>query len=193
MSKLSKMRDIFHKIINPFILFLVKLKITPNMVTTSSLFFLGITIYFIFKQNLILAAIFMILTSVIDSLDGALAKKVGSTKFGDFYDAFIDRWVEVSVFYALSLAYPLLYHLCFLALVFSLMTSYVAARAEVWTIGVKIKYVGSIGSRAGRLITLIIAMLFNQLYIGLILIIIFASITMVARTAVVVKTLRKKI
>ncbi|MDD4353146.1 MAG: CDP-alcohol phosphatidyltransferase family protein [Candidatus Nanoarchaeia archaeon] len=193
MSKLSKMRDIFHKIINPFILFLVKLKITPNMVTTSSLFFLGITIYFIFKQNLILAAIFMILTSVIDSLDGALAKKVGSTKFGDFYDAFIDRWVEVSVFYALSLAYPLLYHLCFLALVFSLMTSYVAARAEVWTIGVKIKYVGSIGSRAGRLITLITAMLFNQLYIGLILIIIFASITMVARTAVVVKTLRKKI
>jgi hypothetical protein len=58
------------------------------------------------------------------------------------------------------------------------MTSYVAARAEVWTIGVKIKYIGSIGSRAGRLITLILAMLFNQLTIGLILIIIFSSITM---------------
>jgi CDP-diacylglycerol--glycerol-3-phosphate 3-phosphatidyltransferase len=192
MSKLEKVRSLFHKIINPFILLLARLKITPNMVTTSSLFFLAITIYFIFKKELAIAAIMMALTSVIDSLDGALAKKVGSTKFGDFYDAFIDRWVEVATFYAISITFPELYQLCFLALVFSLMTSYVAARAEVWTIGVKIKYIGSIGSRAGRLITLILAMLFNQLFIGLILIIIFSSITMAARTFVVIKTLRKK-
>ncbi len=192
MSKLEKVRSLFHKIINPFILLLARLKITPNMVTTSSLFFLAITIYFIFKKELAIAAIMMALTSVIDSLDGALAKKVGSTKFGDFYDAFIDRWVEVATFYAISITFPELYQLCFLALVFSLMTSYVAARAEVWTIGVKIKYIGSIGSRAGRLITLILAMLFNQLFIGLILIIIFSSITMAARTFVVMKTLRKK-
>jgi len=192
MSKLEKVRSLFHKIINPLILLLARLKITPNMVTTSSLFFLAITIYFIFKKELAIAAIMMALTSVIDSLDGALAKKVGSTKFGDFYDAFIDRWVEVATFYAISITFPELYQLCFLALVFSLMTSYVAARAEVWTIGVKIKYIGSIGSRAGRLITLILAMLFNQLTIGLILIIIFSSITMAARTFVVMKTLRKK-
>jgi len=192
MSKLEKVRSLFHKIINPLILLLARLKITPNMVTTSSLFFLAITIYFIFKKELAIAAIMMALTSVIDSLDGALAKRVGSTKFGDFYDAFIDRWVEVATFYAISITFPELYQLCFLALVFSLMTSYVAARAEVWTIGVKIKYIGSIGSRAGRLITLILAMLFNQLTIGLILIIIFSSITMAARTFVVMKTLRKK-
>ncbi|MFA5303895.1 MAG: CDP-alcohol phosphatidyltransferase family protein [Candidatus Nanoarchaeia archaeon] len=193
MSKLSKIRNAFHKIINPFILFLAKLKITPNMVTTSSLFFLAITVYFILQKNLILSAVFMALTSVVDSLDGALAKKVGSTKFGDFYDAFIDRWVEVITFYAISYSYPEFYSLCFLALIFSLMTSYVAARAEVWTIGVKIKYVGSIGSRAGRLITLILSMLLNQLYLGLILIIIFSSITMIARTIVIMKKLRAKI
>ncbi|MFA5333925.1 MAG: CDP-alcohol phosphatidyltransferase family protein [Candidatus Nanoarchaeia archaeon] len=192
MSKLSKIRNAFHKIINPFILFLAKLKITPNMVTTSSLFFLGITVYFILQKNLILSAVFMALTSVVDSLDGALAKKVGSTKFGDFYDAFIDRWVEVITFYAISYSYPAFYSLCFLALIFSLMTSYVAARAEVWTIGVKIKYVGTIGSRAGRLITLILSMLLNQLYLGLILIIIFSSITMIARTIVIMKKLRAK-
>jgi len=192
MSKLSKIRTAFHKIINPFILLLAKLKITPNMITTSSLFFLGVTCYFIVQKNLFMAAVFMAITSVIDSLDGALAKVVGSTKFGDFYDAFIDRWVEVITFFALSYAYPEIYLLCFLALVFSLMTSYVAARAEVWTIGVKIKYVGSIGSRAGRLITLILAMLFNQLQIGLILVILFASMTMVGRTFVIMKTLRKK-
>ncbi len=192
MSKLEKFRSLFHKVIDPLIILLARLKITPNMVTTSSLFFLAITIYFIFKKELAIAAIMMALTSVIDSLDGALAKRVGSTKFGDFYDAFIDRWVEVATFYAISITFPELYQLCFLALVFSLMTSYVAARAEVWTIGVKIKYIGSIGSRAGRLITLILAMLFNQLIIGLILIIIFSSITMVARTFVVMKTLKKK-
>jgi hypothetical protein len=62
----------------------------------------------------------------------------------------------------------------------------------VWTIGVKIKYIGSIGSRAGRLITLILEMLFNQLFLGLMLIILFSSITMAARTFVVMKTLRKK-
>lgn len=185
------LRKAFHKIITPFILFLARMKITPNMVTTSSLFFLAITVYFIIQKNLFFAAIFMGITSVIDALDGALAKKVGSTRFGDFYDAFIDRWVEVITFFAISYSYPELYALCFLALIFSLMTSYVAARAEVWTIGVKIKYVGSIGSRAGRLITLILAMLFNQLTIGLYLIIIFASITMISRTIVIMKKLKK--
>jgi phosphatidylglycerophosphate synthase len=84
MSKLEKFRSLFHKIINPLIVLLARLKITPNMVTTSSLFFLAITIYFIFKKELAIAAIMMALTSVIDSLDGALAKKVGSTKLGIF-------------------------------------------------------------------------------------------------------------
>lgn len=192
MSKLSKIRAVFHKAVNPLILLLARLKITPNNVTTSSLFFLGITCYFIIQKNLLFAGVFMILTSVVDSLDGALAKVVGSTKFGDFYDAFIDRWVEVITFFTISYSYPELYLLCFLALIFSLMTSYVAARAEVWTIGVKIKYVGTIGSRAGRLITLIISMLINNLFAGLILIIIFSSMTMIARTVVVMKTLREK-
>jgi len=191
MRKLVIIRNTFHKVINPLIIFLAKMKITPNMVTTSALFFLAITVYFILQKNLAVAAIFMGLTAVIDSLDGALAKKVGSTRFGDFYDALIDRWVEVITFYSISYAYPELYNLAFLALIFSLMTSYVAARAEVWTIGVKIKYIGSIGSRAGRLITLIAAMVFSQLKLGLYLIIIFASLTMVARTVVIMRRLRK--
>jgi len=191
MSFISKVRSSFHKIIEPIIVLLVKLRITPNMVTTSALLFLGITVYFIVQKQLLIAGLLLILTSVVDSVDGAVAAKVGSTKFGDFYDAFIDRIVEAVIFVALAYAYPKYYLLCFVALVFSFMTSYIAARAEVWTIGIKIKYLG-IGGRAGRLITLILALLFNQLSLGLSILILLAGLTMVSRTITTFNVLRKK-
>ncbi|VVB74579.1 Bifunctional IPC transferase and DIPP synthase [Candidatus Tiddalikarchaeum anstoanum] len=186
---LEKIKAVFNKIIDPFLNTLVKFHVTPNEVTSSVFFFLAITILFLVKKNLVVSGLFLILTSLVDAVDGALAKKVGSTRFGDFYDAFLDRIVEAAIYLTISLAYPELYLPSFFALAFSFMTSYVAARAEVWTIGVKIKYLG-IGSRTGRLVILILAFLFNQLQIGLYLIIIVAGITMIGRTYVTMKILR---
>ena len=187
---LGRLRKWFHKASNPLINLLVRLKISPNMVTTSALFFLLPTIYFIITRNHVLASIFVLLTCVIDAVDGAVAKKVGSTRFGDYYDAVIDRLVEGTIYVAISIGYPEYTTLIFIAFLFSYMVSYVAARAEVWTIGVKIKYL-SVGSRAGRIGVLVVSMLFNQLKLGLIIIIIISLIALVGRTFVTMVVLRK--
>ena len=187
---LNKMRNGFHKIVNPFINLLVFLKITPNMVTTSALIFLIPTIYFIINRNPVPAGIFVLITGIIDSLDGAVAKKVGSTRFGDFYDAVIDRIVEGIIFIAISIGYPEYITLCFAAFFLSYMVSYVASRAEIWTIGFKIKYL-SVGSRAGRIAVLVICLLLNQLKIGLIIIIIIALIALIGRTFITMVVLKK--
>lgn len=189
--RLEDIKKPFNKAIDPMLNLMVKLRMTPNLITTSALLFVGITVYFIIKQNMLMSGAFLLITAVIDAVDGALAKKVGSTKFGDFYDAFIDRAVEAIVYLTISYSFSELYMLSFFAFTFSFLTSYVAARAEVWTIGIKIKYLG-IGSRSGRLTTLILAFFLNQLKIGLYVIIIIALITMVSRTITTFRILRKK-
>jgi phosphatidylglycerophosphate synthase len=178
-------------VVDPFINLLVKLRITPNVITTSALFFLAVTVYFILQRNTIGIGLMLFITGMIDVLDGAVANKVGSTRFGDFYDAFIDRLVEGIMYVAIAVAYPEYYIICFIAFLFSYMTSYVAARAEVWTIGVKIKYLG-IGSRAGRLAVLIFAFMLDKIEIGLYLVVAVALITMISRSVVTLKILRKK-
>jgi phosphatidylglycerophosphate synthase len=189
--KLERIKKVFNRFIEPFLNMLVRLKITPNEVTTSVLFFLTFAVYFIVKKNMFYSALFVFLTSIIDAVDGALAKKVGSTKFGDFYDALLDRIVEAVLFLAISYTYPAFHFLAFIAFAFSFLTSYVAARAEVWTIGIKIKYLG-VGGRSGRLTVLILSLLFNRLEWGLYLIIFMALITMISRTFVTMKTLRNR-
>lgn len=190
-NPLKSIKRVFNRVIDPFINLLVKLKITPNTVTTSALFFTAITIYYILQRNTIITGLLLFVTAIIDALDGAVAKKVGSTRFGDFYDATIDRLVEGLIYLGIAIAYPEYYVICFAALLFSYMVSYVAARAEVWTIGIRIKYFG-IGGRAGRLAVLIIAFLLDKLELGLYVIIFIAVITMISRSIVTIKILREK-
>ena len=186
----KKIKKVFVKTVDPLINLLIKLKISPNVITTSALFFLIITSYIIMQKRLLLSGLMLACTGLIDALDGAVAKKVGSTRFGDFYDAFIDRLVEAVIYLVISVTYPSLYIICYIAFTLSYLTSYVAARAEVWTIGLKIKYLG-IGSRPGRLTILVFAFLFNQLRLGLFLISIVAFITVIGRSIITFKRLRE--
>lgn len=191
MSFLKKIKGLFNKIVDPLINALVWLKITPNMVTISALFFVAVTVYFIIQKNTIAIGLMLFVTAIIDALDGAVANKVGSTKFGDFFDATIDRLVEGIVYVAIAYAYPEYYLICFVALLFSYMTSYVAARAEVWTVGIKMKYLG-IGGRAGRLTILIVSFLLDKLELGLYLVTTVALMTSISRGVVTGRILRKK-
>ena len=191
MSVLKKIRRVFQFIADPFINLLVKLRISPNMVTTSAFFFVAFTVYFIIQKNTLAIGVTLAVTALVDLIDGAVAKKVGSTRFGDFYDAVIDRLIEGIVYIAIAYSYPEYYLICFIALIFSYMTSYVAARAEVWTIGVKIKYLG-VGSRSGRLTVLVLAFMLDKLEMGLYLIIFLAVVTSISRGVVTARILRNK-
>ena len=136
-------------IINPFVRFLIRIGVTPNMVTTIGL--LG---------NIAAAAIFVyagysatpgtdmnyplitwggvviILFSLSDMLDGQVARLGNMTStFGAMYDSVLDRYCELFTlgglsYYLIQTGYVIGALITFVALVGSIMVSYVRARAE---------------------------------------------------------------
>lgn len=67
--------------------FCVKLGITPNMITTLSLFIAVISLYFFVNKYYLLSALSFLLAYFFDCLDGHYARSTDRcTKFGDYYD-----------------------------------------------------------------------------------------------------------
>jgi CDP-diacylglycerol--glycerol-3-phosphate 3-phosphatidyltransferase len=146
MAAESKAQQIIYNIINPLINLLVKLKITPNMITSFGLFL-----------NIVAAVIFVIggeqedrgdmsyvgwggftilIAGLFDMIDGRLARVSGlSSDFGALYDSVLDRYSEMIMFlgicfYLISQHYFLSSLFAFIALIGSVMVSYTRARAE---------------------------------------------------------------
>lgn len=83
------------------------------------------------------AGVVMLISSALDLLDGALARKTGAvTPFGAVFDSVLDRLSEAAVLAGLLFHYAAIgghneeVVLCYAAIVGSIMVSYVRARAE---------------------------------------------------------------
>ncbi|RJS72802.1 hypothetical protein DRN98_06265 [Methanosarcinales archaeon] len=171
----GKFRDRFHQAIFPITASLGRLGLTPNVITTSGLILTVPLGYSIIKCHLILSALLIALCGFIDTLDGALAEKTNSgSEFGKFYDAFCDRVVEAVIYLSIAVGFPDLVYPAILALTLSYLASYIAA----WQRGMK--YVG-VGSRAERMIVLIIAFFLGEIFYGLIIVSVLAGFTVVHR------------
>lgn len=136
-------------VINPFVRLLIRLGVTPNMVTTIG--FLGnvagavllvMAGYGVISGKgvdyalLTWAGALIIGFSLFDMLDGQVAR-LGNmeSRFGALYDSVLDRYCELLTLGALSYflimaGYPVGALVTFVALVGSIMVSYVRARAE---------------------------------------------------------------
>ena len=139
------LQKLIYKIINPLVHGMIKVGITPNFITTTGL-----------VLNIVAAALFIyagaccpgelsyvgwgggivLFAGLFDMMDGRVAR-VGNmcSTFGAFYDSVLDRYSEL--FTLLGISYYLLLngYLCgsvltSIALIGSLMVSYVRARAE---------------------------------------------------------------
>lgn len=141
-------------VINPFVRLLIRVGITPNMVTTIGLIgniaaaviivmAAGIGTDAVSVQEaspryalLTLAGILVIGFSLFDMLDGQVARLGGMvSRFGAVYDSVLDRYCELTVLGAIAYYFsridePLGALLTFLALIGSVMVSYVRARGE---------------------------------------------------------------
>jgi len=132
--------------LNPIIKLLAKTGITPNGITI-----IGFIITIASAVILIVGAelgvkgdtkyitwfgIILLLAGVFDMLDGQLARKTNQiTKFGALFDSVIDRYSEMVMFfgiayYLVSFHYFLSGVFAFIAMIGSIMVSYVRARAE---------------------------------------------------------------
>ncbi len=170
--------------------------LTPNQVSIIS-FLLGVFSGVLFAlNNLIIGGILVQISSIIDGVDGELARALNKTsKFGGFFDAVLDRLADISVITGLSLVMltyngywnVLSVQYLLLVIIFSLsgdiLVSYIHARAEA-SLGVslhKICRVPVFASRDVRLFILFIGGLLQRPLETLILISILSYTYVVVR------------
>lgn len=206
------LQERIYKIINPIIHGMIKIGITPNMVTTIG--FLGnvlATAMFILASEQATpeadyamigwGGAILIFSGLFDMMDGRLARLGNtSTAFGAFWDSTLDRYSELfSLFgltlYLLNTVGTWAGVISFLALVGSIMVSYVRARAEGLDIECK---VGLMQRPERVVVTSVVAILtgiFNSngwLIGGMILIAVLANITAFWRVAHCYKLLKNQ-
>ena len=152
------------RVTDPIVAPLAAIGVTPNMISVAG--FAGNVAAGALAASgyFLLAGLVMLLSSALDLLDGALARKTGTvTKFGAVFDSVLDRLSEAAVLGGLT------YHftqtgatteiaLCYAAIVGSIMVSYVRARAE----GLGLTLREGLFTRAERVILLAAALIISH-------------------------------
>lgn len=210
-SKFKRIRDglqqAIYKVINPVVGTMVRVGITPNMVTTVGL--LGnmaaaaLLVYAGMTQGVdgpnygivTLAGVVIILSSLFDMLDGQVARLGGMvSKFGALYDSVLDRYCELFTlggvaFYLMSCDDMIGALLTFLALVGSMMVSYVRARAEALGANCSV----GLMQRPERVVVTSIALIAAGIaHMNLIIVIGMALIALLANITAIVRILHSR-
>ena len=146
MSTRKKLQLGIYRVINPLVRLLIRLGLTPNMVTTIGLVLnIGVAIIFICGAEegrrgdlsyVGWAGALILFAGLFDMLDGQVARLGNmSSPFGALYDSVLDRYSELILF--LGICYYLVSHhyflsslFAFIGLIGSMMVSYTRARAE---------------------------------------------------------------
>jgi phosphatidylglycerophosphate synthase len=175
--------------------FFNRLGITPNMMTMLGLIGNTIGAFYLARGNMLAGGLWVALMTPVDALDGTMARLRGeSSDWGAYVDSVSDRYAELIIFSGLLYHFllksePMGGMLTFAAAAGSVLVSYVKARAE------GLGYEAKVGllTRAERYLVLAPSLIFNQLYIGLGIIAVFANITALQRIWYVRKFARAKL
>jgi len=174
---------------------LARLGVSPNAVTLFSMILLitGV-ILLVYTSSIPLFIVFIALSSLLDALDGALARLTGRTSiFGAFIDSTIDRVNDALMIASLLyLGLNQLYVYAFLAS--SLLVSYTRARAE--GLGIQLGGVGLMERPEriiGVVILLAICMADSSVADAVLLVLVFLStITLLQRIIQVYRSIQRK-
>ena len=155
----SKLRKKLEKRLEGTSSVIAKTGIKPNVFSSIALVWAVLAAYFIANMDMVSGLIFVVLASVWDALDGSLARVSNRvTKFGNYMDAMIDRYVEIIIL--LGFAFSGFWIESFLVVSGSLLVSYAKARTAIvapidnhdWP---------AIGERFDRLLLLVIAIIIS--------------------------------
>ncbi|GHT32648.1 CDP-diacylglycerol--inositol 3-phosphatidyltransferase [Bacteroidia bacterium] len=173
-------QQIIYKIIDPFVRGLIKIGVTPNIVTASGLFINVIACVILIYGAIHgergdfsyvgWAGLVILFAGLFDMLDGQVAR-IGnmSSKYGALFDSVLDRYSELIVlfgicYYLILQGYFYSSLFAFIALIGSMMVSYVRARAE----GLGIECKGGFMQRPERVVIIslgaILCGLFNHFF-----------------------------
>lgn len=160
----DKLQRGIYAIINPFVKALIKIGVTPNIVTTIGLILnIGVAIIFVAGAEegnrgdlsyVGWAGALILFAGLFDMLDGQVARLGNmSSTFGALYDSVLDRYSELIMF--LGICYYLVAHhyflsslFAFIAMIGSMMVSYTRARSE----GLGIQNKGGLMQRPERVV-----------------------------------------
>ena len=172
---------------------LIKLRIGPNAVTLSGLALAGVTAYLIAVDHLVWAGVMLIVSGLLDSIDGAVARMSGkASPAGALLDSVVDRVAEgVVLFGVLWLALDrddgTLSLLTYVALLGSILVSYVVARAQ----GLGATRAVGLMTRPERVAALAVGLLTGYVTIAVAFIAALATLTAAHRLVYGWMTLRK--
>jgi CDP-diacylglycerol--glycerol-3-phosphate 3-phosphatidyltransferase len=161
------LRPFASKVIEPLADLFIRNGISPDVVSIASLicaFIAGLCFYYspAARGLVLLAGIFVVLNSVLDALDGAVARKSNkATARGDFLDHVIDRYSDVFIICSIFFAGYVPWQIGVAAIVGVLLTSYLGTQAQALSLG---RYYGGIMGRADRLVVIILSAFVNFAY-----------------------------
>jgi len=186
------LRKVFAGIMEPIARFLARLGIGANAITIiGCVLTTGVSVL-IAMGHFRLGGILLIATSLLDNVDGTLARLNGKpTKFGAFLDSVIDRVSESVVLLAIAWWYmgqPGLVEeiLAYVSIVGSLLVSYTRGRAEALGIECKV----GLFTRVERCIVVIAALILGLTSQALWLLAIGTVLTALHRVIHVYKTVK---
>ncbi len=178
-------------VLDPIVRVLARTGITPTMLTTVG--FLGnvAAAVCVAQGALTLGGVLVLLFSALDMLDGALARATGTaSRFGALYDSTLDRVSEAVVlfglcWYAIDLGHREEALLAFVAVVGSLMVSYVRARSE----GLGLALKDGLFTRSERVVLTGVALIFGLVRPALWILAVLTVFTAAQRTWIAARAL----
>lgn len=184
MAKLSEVRKaLAYRFTEPVVRLLARTPITPSAITWFGFLLTVGAAALIIKGHLLAAGFVVLIAGFFDMLDGALARHINqATRFGAVLDSTLDRLSEAVLLLGILVLYAgeqsitgIL--LASVALIGSLLVSYIRARAEALGLECQV----GLFTRAERVIVLVLGLLLNQidnaLIIALAIIVVFSFFT----------------
>lgn len=166
----------------------------PNIITLAGLTF-AISAALLFAYEIIFyAVIFVIISSFLDLLDGAVAKKNNKqTEFGGVLDSVSDRYSDAIVIAGIMLGYSLnnnafWFLVGIFVIVGSIMVSYVRARGEN---AINEKVTIGIADRPMIIVLIIIGAIFGCMNYAILLLAILSNITVLQRIRFIYQNCKK--
>ena len=199
----DQLRNLTQAPLNRMGMALSRLGIHPDMVTIAGLVLVGVASIWIASGQFLEAGMMLLLSFPLDALDGAVARAMKREGvFGMVLDSTLDRYADGFIFASLSYYFAVqdrfdMMGLSLLALVGSLLVSYIRARADDVKVGVATK-VGFIHPLE-RVVVILIMILATGLLgeaifleIGVLILAIGTHITALQRLLFVYKTLKNR-
>jgi len=192
-------KHINRKMSEPMARLLAKTRVTPNQMTWAAF---GIALLsfvsFILGHNII-AGILVQLSSIVDGVDGSLARLKGMTsEFGGFLDSVLDRYADILIVLGLTLwslsheTYSGIWLVGLLAITGTICISYTRARISPNHRHLFDKGFKSLASRDIRLFLIMLGAVIGQAYFCLILIAILTNVVVFYRLIYMYRYLGQK-